>query len=426
MLSAELKGLAVAALLLAGLLVRGRYPHLPVWSIMMGSMFLSLALGLVDVDEAVKYIDFDVVFFLIGMFALVGLAESSGLLDYISSSTLAIFRDARTLVIGSSLIIGLMAAFFVNDTVALVGPPIAVLIGRAIGDKYEASFLLLCYAITVGSVMTPLGNPQNMLIAVQSGMTAPFLSFLIHLTLPTIISLVILGLYIVNVYKIGRKEVVALGIPAEAIRSRRDAYIAMVGMAVTVASLLVNDIFAATGQPHISSRGLIPFIAAAAVWPFVSNPRDILGRVDFGTVLFFISMFVTMQGIWNSGLLQQILGFLPVNTFTGGNAVIVTASTSLAISQLISNVPYAKLFIEYLRDAGVTGADEKIWLSLATYSTLAGNLTILGAASNIIVLEVLEKRYGRSISFWRFLKVGLPTVAFTSLIYLPFLYIPYP
>jgi len=422
LLETEVKGLVVAALLLAGLLIRGRYPHLPVWSIMMGAMFLSLALGLVAVDDAVKYIDFDVVFFLIGMFALVGLAESSGFLDYLASLALSMFRNTWAMVVGSSLVFGLMAAFFVNDTVALIGPPIAVLAARSIGDRYEAMFLLLCYAITIGSVMTPLGNPQNMLIAVQSGMPAPFLSFLIHLAVPTIISLILLGFYVIKVYGIERKPVIALGIPAEAIKSRRDAYISVAGIGVTVASLLVNDFLAASGQPYISNRGLIPFIAAAAVWPFVSNPRDILGRVDFGTILFFISMFVTMQGIWSSGILQKILSLIPLGSFTGGNGILFTAITSLAFSQLISNVPFTKLFIEYLKDIGVTGADEKIWLSLATYSTLAGNVTILGAASNVIVLEVLEKRYNRVISFWRFMKIGLPTAAITTLIYLPFLY----
>ncbi|MEM3102842.1 MAG: SLC13 family permease, partial [Candidatus Caldarchaeum sp.] len=177
-----LSGLVVAGLLLAGLLVRGRYPRLPVWSIMMGSMFLTLMLGLVVVDEAVATIDFDVVFFLVGMFALVGLAESSGLLNYLSSYALSLFKNTRTMVVGASLVLGLLAAFFVNDTVALMGPPIAILIARAIGEKYEASFLLLCYSITIGSAMTPLGNPQNMLIAVQSGMTAPFIAFLTRLT----------------------------------------------------------------------------------------------------------------------------------------------------------------------------------------------------------------------------------------------------
>ncbi|MEM2000493.1 MAG: SLC13 family permease [Candidatus Caldarchaeum sp.] len=416
-----LSGLVVAGLLLAGLLVRGRYPHLPVWSIMMGSMFLTLMLGLVGVDEAVATIDFDVVFFLVGMFALVGLAESSGLLNYLSSYALSLFKNTRTMVVGASLVLGLLAAFFVNDTVALMGPPIAILIARAIGEKYEASFLLLCYSITIGSVMTPLGNPQNMLIAVQSGMTAPFIAFLTRLTPPTLISLMLLGLYIMKTYKIDGKITATVVVPAEALSSRRDAYIAAGGISITVLALLINDVLAATGQSHVASRGLIPFIVAAAVWSFVSSPRELLSKVDFGTVLFFISMFITMEGIWRSGLLQTILALFP--TGNAGDIFLLTAVSSLAFSQIISNVPFAKLFIEYLKDAGVSGADEQVWLTLATYSTLAGNLTLLGAASNIIVLEVLEKRYRQTVSFWRFLKIGLPVVAFTSVIYLPFLLI---
>ncbi|MCS6769263.1 MAG: SLC13 family permease [Candidatus Caldarchaeum sp.] len=419
-LDARLGGLVVSSLLLAGLLIRGRYPNVPVWSVMMGAMFLTLSLGLVAVDEAVAAIDFDVVFFLIGMFALVGLAESSGLLNYMASAALSVFKNAHTMVVGFSLVFGVMAAFFVNDTIALMGPPIAVLLARAVGDRYEASFLLLCYAITVGSVMTPLGNPQNMLIAVQSGMTTPFIAFLTRLTVPTLASLLLLGLYIIKVYRIERKVVATVAVPAEALTSKRDAYIAAVGISSTVLALLVNDVLAATGQPHISNRGLIPFIAAAAVWPFVSNPRELLSRVDFGTVLFFISMFITMDGVWRSGLLQEILAFFP-KTSLEGDAIFTTVFASLAFSQLISNVPFAKLYTEYLKDLGATGLDEKLWLTLATYSTLAGNLTILGAASNIIVLEVLEKRYKQTISFWRFLKVGMPTVVFTSAIYLPFL-----
>lgn len=160
---------------------------------------------------------------------------------------------------------------------------------------------------------------------------------------------------------------------------------------------------------------MIPFVVAAAVWPFVTNPRDVLGRVDFGTVLFFISMFITMQGVWMSGILQKILSLLMLN---GVDSVLLTAFASLAFSQVLSNVPFTKLFIEYLKAAGFTGQDERVWLSLAAYSTVAGNFTILGAASNVIVLE---KRYAQTISFWRFLKIGLPVVVFTSILYIPFL-----
>lgn len=103
LMNSEVSGFIVAAFLLGGLLLRDQFPHIPVWSIMMAAMFLKFLTGLVDVDEAVNYIDF-VVFFLIGMFALVSIAESSGLLNYIASLALIIFQqhqvDGRRLIPG--------------------------------------------------------------------------------------------------------------------------------------------------------------------------------------------------------------------------------------------------------------------------------------------------------------------------------------
>jgi Na+/H+ antiporter NhaD/arsenite permease-like protein len=45
-----------------------------------------------------------------------------------------------------------------------------------------------------------------------------------------------------------------------------------------------------------------------------------------------------------------------------------------------------------MNDLGYRGSDTAEWLTLAMSSTIAGNLTILGAASNVIILEVLESR----------------------------------
>ncbi len=49
--------------------------------------------------------------------------------------------------------------------------------------------LALAFAVTIGSVMSPIGNPQNLLIASQGGLSNPFISFLSWLALPTIINL---------------------------------------------------------------------------------------------------------------------------------------------------------------------------------------------------------------------------------------------
>jgi len=55
-------------------------------------------------------------------------------------------------------------------------------------------------------------------------------------------------------------------------------------------------------------------------------------------------------------------------------------------------------------------------MALAAGSTIAGNLTILGAASNVIIIENAERR-GYTLTFWEFLRVGLPHTAVNVIVY---------
>ncbi|MEM0467650.1 MAG: hypothetical protein QXT27_00415 [Pyrobaculum sp.] len=96
--------------------------------------------------------------------------------------------------------------------------------------------------------------------------------------------------------------------------------------------------------------------------------------------------------------------------------IFLITALSLALSQILSNVPFTNLFATYL---GV--ADPNAWITLAAASTIAGNLTLLGAASNIIILEVLERRYNSTITFTQFVKYGAPVTLLNMAIYLPFI-----
>ncbi|MCS7117752.1 MAG: SLC13 family permease [Thaumarchaeota archaeon] len=418
---AALSGAVVLAVLLGGTVLRSRFPKVPLWSVMMLCTAVTLLADLVPVEEAMTLVDLDVITLLIGMFALVGMADRSGLLDFVAYYFLSVLRTTRALVMGSSLLFGMMSAFFVNDTVALMGPPIAVTIGRALGGSYEFAFLLLCFSITIGSAMTPIGNPQNVLIAVQSGMRAPFPEFLLKLAVPTLLSLTITSLLMMRLYKLPDVRSQLTVSPWEAVRSKRELVLAAFGGGAAVTALMVNDINAALGLPHITTRGLIPFTAAAALLAFTESPREVLARVDFGTILFFIGMFISIEGIWRSGVLQPVLSTLLLDDPVGPLGMVSLTVLSLVMSQLISNVPYTKLAIEQLKGLGVTGAETDVWLTLASAATLAGNLTILGAASNVIVLEVLESRYGATISYLRFMKVGALVTAVTMPLFLLFL-----
>jgi len=51
------------------------------------------------------------------------------------------------------------------------------------------------------------------------------------------------------------------------------------------------------------------------------------------------------------------------------------------------------------------------WIALAAGSTIAGNFTLIGAASNIIISEASESRGGKSFSFFEFMKYSIPVLA---------------
>jgi Na+/H+ antiporter NhaD/arsenite permease-like protein len=87
----------------------------------------------------------------------------------------------------------------VNYTIALFGIPLIAYISKQVGIRPVVLLIALAFGISVGSTMTPIGNPQNLLIAIQSGISLPFTTFIIHLTIPTLIDL-FLTYFILRMY----------------------------------------------------------------------------------------------------------------------------------------------------------------------------------------------------------------------------------
>lgn len=415
-------GLLTLLFLIAGLAARSRRTRIPVWSIMAFSSLVVVASGLTPIEELEEVIDLDVILFLVGMFSIVSVAEGSGLLSFVAYSMAHRFRSTYAALVAFALTMGILSAIAMNDTMALAGPPIAYSFSRAIGVDPRVAFILLAFSITVGSTATPIGNPQNLLIATGSGMPSPFIDFVKYLSLPTAVNLVLTALVVAKAYGVRNARVEADPREVEhRIVSRRDAVVASLALASVIAALVVNDVLALMGLYYVKHRGFIPFIAAAGIYLLVSNPREALRRVDWGTIVFFIAMFITMNGVWRSGVLSPLLSLLMPHRDEGLAGYLGIVASSLLLSQLLSNVPFAKLFLDYMKELGYGPLDTGPWLALAMASTIAGNLTILGAASNIIIIEVLESKFNNTITFFEFLKIGSLVTAVNVACYTAFM-----
>jgi Na+/H+ antiporter NhaD/arsenite permease-like protein len=159
------------------------------------------------------------------------------------------------------------------------------------------------------------------------------------------------------------------------------------------------------------------------MYAFNRQRREILKSLDYPIIVFFVAMFVVTSALWSSGALS-ILFFdsLPApdpNDALQSSAVITVAS--IGMSQVLSNVPFVALYNFVLTDNGFQAHHVDQWMMLAAASTVAGSLTILGAASNIIIIEASESRGIKAFSFYEFFKVGAIVTLVTLPVYFLFI-----
>jgi len=235
-------------------------------------------------------------------------------------------------------------------------------------------------------------------VAVDAGMTSPFVTFGVYLFIPTIISL--LAAFLVLRFFYGREFSAATTITVDPAPSFDNHLPTLAKCSLAIILILsAGKILASLTGTEISlSLPLIALCAAAPVILLTKERFDLLRAIDWPTLVFFAAMFVLMQSVWDSGFFQS---FIDTGSVTSVPAILCLA---VIVSQFISNVPFVALFLPIIMQAGGTTAQ---LTALAAGSTIAGNLTILGAASNVIIIQNAEKE-GETLTFLEFARAGVP------------------
>ena len=400
--------------------------RLKIWQIMLGGAVVVVLAGEISPVAAFHAIHFDVIFFLFGMFIIGQAAEDSGFVTHICHTFFRKVKSVDGLVLSILFTMGIGSAVLMNDTIAIIGTPIMLLLSR--NNGISAKFLLLClaFAVTLGSVMSPIGNPQNLLVALGGGIRSPFVTFLRHLFLPTILNLFLTYLLLKLFFREEFDKTNLRTTRAE-IKHFRLSQVARISLILVVVLILVKvaltfvNLFVKIdfdfNLTWIALIGCSPIL----IYRFMSKKKKyrfhILRKIDWFTLIFFASMFVLMESVWQSGFFQNLISSLSLNM----TSIPVIMIVSVVVSQLISNVPMVALFLPLIVSAG---AGSKELMALAAGSTIAGNLFILGAASNVIIIQHAEKENnGQSITFLEFAKIGIPLTIINMLVYLFFFWI---
>ncbi|MCC5644293.1 anion transporter [Nostoc sp. CHAB 5824] len=360
---------------------------------LVGSAFL-IALGVLDLDEAWQAIDANTIVFLLSMMVVNANLSYAGFFKRSLSVILSITRSPLGLLIALTFGSGILSAFFLNDTLALIFTPLTLSLTQALGLNPIPYLLAIAGATNIGSVATLSGNPQNILIGSFSGIS--YLDFLRVLAPVALVGLVVqvglLWLLYPDVRSVKPCQQVTVG------NQRIFKPLFKKTLVITIGLLIAFTVGLPLAQSALVAASLLLITRRV-------KPQRILQKVDWNLLVMFSGLFILTRVTQKLNLLQPFTHAI--------NSAASFLGVTVVLSNLISNVP-AVLLLHPLVPPG----DTKYWLLLAAGSTLAGNLTLFGSVANLIVVEAAAD-LGYKLTFWEHLRFGAPlTVCTLVLVYL--------
>ncbi len=393
---------------------------------------LMIIFGVIDPKTAISAINMDILVLLIGMMLLVAGLELCGFFEWVSLRMIKYSRNQFGFLVLTMAVTGALSALVLNDTIVLLFTPIIIRTCRILKSNPVPFLVAEAIAANIGSVATEVGNPQNAYVATQTGISFAYFSARL---VP--VSIVCMLIAIGIIYLIYRKDIekgsaeefqrkineqgwkkfeedLVRGDEATTAGYRRmkDRRLALVALLVIMAGTFGAFVASHALNVSIAVIALVAGVLALFVAPLLSDvkSKEMLSGVDWSIILFFVGLFIVIEGVKESSLLDDIKNSFP--GFSGGRVPSMDWLTVLStlLSNLVSNVPAVLLL-----GALIPTSNSQLWIALASSSTLAGNATILGAAANVIVAEKAEAK-GVEINFWKFTLVGFPIAMVTLLV----------
>ncbi|MCX8197624.1 MAG: SLC13 family permease [Candidatus Micrarchaeota archaeon] len=378
---ADIVPVVILAFVLASILFRSFLPaKIAPWQSMAAGATAAMALGKISLQQAFFAIDWEVMAFLYGMFLLAYFLQKSWYLEHLGYKILHRFSSPFLIFIAIVFSIGASSAFLLNDTIAIIGVPLCLMISARSAISSKPLLVALALAVTIGSIASPIGNPQNFIIAKSPNLNSAFSDFAYYLGPPALLSLFLLSAIIWFSFPQLRR----LRRMDADVHIRTNYYYAARRGFQAVLLLFSYRLLSSFFPEYLPSFPLWMISAiGAALAVLLSRDFKSVFRADFETLAFFAGMFVLMDAVWISGFFQQLI---PLSCELSEPHAIL--ASSLIFSQILSNVPFVILYMKALEGC-LSAASLAL---LAAGSTLAGSLTLIGAASNIIVLQLAEKR----------------------------------
>jgi Na+/H+ antiporter NhaD/arsenite permease-like protein len=358
---------------------------------------LTVAAGVLTLDEAYRAIDFDTIALLLGMMIVVAHLRLSGFFRLVTAWTARRARRPLLLLVAIVALCGVLSAFLVNDTVCLVMTPLVLDIVERLRRDPVPYLVAVAAASNVGSTATITGNPQNMIVGGLSGI--PYGAFAAALAPVAAVGLVLTACLVALLFR--REFLTGERLAASPSPARWHGGTVLLSVAAVVGIVACFFLGQPVAKVAVCGGGLLLLLGRV-------RPEKIYREVDWPLLVMFAGLFIVVAGLERAVLTPDAaaaIGALHLDRLP------VLAAVTAALSNLVSNVPAVlalKPLVEPLPDPA------RAWLCVAAVSTLAGNLTLVGSVANLIVVQRARAR-GVEIGFGTWFRLGAPLTLLTIL-----------
>lgn len=372
--------------------------------------------GIINPEYFINFVDFNVIFLLVSMMIIVSITAKSGVFSYIANELLKLTKGRPIFVLAVlGIFTAVVSAFLDNVTTVILIMPITFSIAKKL-DVNPIPFLI-CEIISsnIGGTATLIGDPPNIIIGSAGNLS--FMDFIKELS--GIVALILIAVILLLTLCFAKqlkttpekmKEALLID-NSKTITDYPLMWRSCIVLAIVILGFMLHDI------THIETCIMAMF--GASVLLFFEKPAKILEEVEWNTIFFFIGLFIIIGGLEATGGIKLMAQWI-IDVTNGSQkaASMIILWASGIISGVIDNIPYTATMAPMIAQMeNVMGAQYAypLWWCLSLGACLGGNMTIIGAAANVIVSENSAK-HGYPISFLGFMKYGV-AVVFISLLF---------
>ena len=418
-----MKIIAVAVFLIVILLIISERVHRTA-AAMAGAVVLILT-GVMSADKALSYIDFNTIGVLVGMMIFVAIVRQSGMFEYIAvRAAKAVHGDPWKIMVAFTLITAVLSAILDNVTTVLLVGPMSIAIARMLKIDPVPFLMGQILASNVGGTATLIGDPPNIMIGSAAHLS--FMDFLDNTGFAVLFILAVLILLMKIVYEkkieLGTVDTGAVEKldPSKSITNRALMKKGIIVLICVIVGFMFHD--------KLGIESSIIALTAAAVM-LVIGREDVdqaIQDVEWTTILFFMSLFVVVGGLTETGIIKELAS--KIIDATNGHpmmTMLVLLWASALLSSILDNIPFVATLIPLILAMQADGMDvTSFWWAISLGACLGGNGTMIGASANVVLSDISTK-HGYPITFKSYLKVGMPFMLLSIVISTVFLVVKF-